>query len=155
MLQNPSRTLRTWSPNKVAHCLVSSEGMHHSTLAGLWLVGATLLDKEAALQPNGSPRHHNSPRREVVTQRYRSPQHDRLPRRCSSPRRELATRRSRLPYRAPNNSYEGDASNNITQQRVNRSRYERDKHNYMDEYNNKLLYHVNRLHLYIHQLGFY
>jgi hypothetical protein len=72
-----------------------------------------------------------------------SPQHDRSPRRRSSPRQELATRRSGSPYQAPNNSCEGDARNNVTQQRVDKSHYERDEHNYKDEYNNKLLYHVN------------
>jgi hypothetical protein len=143
MLRNPSTTLYTWSPNKVAHCLVSSAGMHHSTLAGLWLVGATLLNKEAAPQISGSPCRHNSPRRELVTRGSRSPQHDRSPRCRSSPRQELATRRSGSPYQAANNSREGDARNNITQQRVNKSRYEHEEHNYKDEYNNKLLYHVN------------
>jgi hypothetical protein len=52
--------------------------MHHSTLAGLGLVGATLVDKEAALQPNRSPHHRNSSRHEVATE---GPDH-RIQHRC-------------------------------------------------------------------------
>jgi hypothetical protein len=65
------------------------ENMYRSALAGLGLVGATLLDKEVTPQPNRSPHHCNSPWCEVETQRSTSPQHNRSPRRCNSPQHKL------------------------------------------------------------------
>jgi hypothetical protein len=83
--------------------------LHHSTLAGLGMIEASLADKEVIQRPKRSPRHRNSPRHEVIT------------------------RRSRSPLQAWINTREGDARNNITQQRIDRSQQERDEREYDDD----------------------
>ena len=80
--------------------------LYNTAMAGIGIMGAAIAD----IEPERTPRRHNSPRQG-----------------------EGARRRSGSPRAVQNNTRTGDARNNITQSRMERSREERDTREYNDE----------------------